>query len=194
MRKVLYAWAVLTVVLATCLYMSVRKYQGLKESMQTQIENVRAEYAPMIRSTVRDTVNVAEHSAYTAKNSEIKEKLRDKHLLHDIGLSPRQLNSVQTTSLQTTLNVTLPEQRGVELRDSVVIPKTWSYHDEWTDIEISDTTLQVSVKDSVTTVVYREYKHRFLWWKWGTKSVRVKIINFNPHSIIKYDEYIKMEN
>lgn len=193
MKKIVFCLLVIILAQAGLIVSFLKESKRRNESLKTQIENVRAEYAPLIRSMVRDSVTVADHSIYTAKHSDVKEKL-DKHLLSDIGLSLRQVNSVQTTSLQTNLDVTLPEQRGIELRDSVVIPKRWSFHDEWTDIEISDTTLKVSVKDSISTVVYREYKHRFLWWKWGTKSVRVRLVNFNPHSVIRYDEYTKMEN
>ena len=54
-------------------------------------------------------------------------------------------------------------------------------------------TLVYTVSDSVLTLVYREYKHKFLWWRWGTKGYKVKVVNFNPHATIRYNQYIKVE-
>ena len=67
------------------------------------------------------------------------------------------------------------------------------YSDQWADLSLSlkDTTFYYNIRDSLATVVYREYKHHFLWWKWGTKGYRLKILNFNPHSRVTYNKYIK---
>ena len=45
-------------------------------------------------------------------------------------------------------------------------------------------------KQERLALVYREYKHHFLWWKWGTKGYRLKIVNFNPHARVTYNRYI----
>jgi hypothetical protein len=39
--------------------------------------------------------------------------------------------------------------------------------------------------------VEKEYKRRFLWWKWGTKGYRVKAVSFCPYTTIRYNTYIK---
>ncbi|WP_407934619.1 DUF6549 family protein [Hallella sp.] len=41
-------------------------------------------------------------------------------------------------------------------------------------------------------VLLKEYKHRFLWWKWSTKGYKVKIINFNPHARVLYNQYVRI--
>lgn len=68
----------------------------------------------------------------------------------------------------------------------------FSYHDQWADLSLSlkDTTFYYNIRDSLATVVYREYRHRFLWWRWGTKGYRLKIVNFNPRSKVTYNKYI----
>ena len=37
------------------------------------------------------------------------------------------------------------------------------------------------------------YRHHFLWWRWGVKGYKVKVVNFNPHSTIRYNTYVKPE-
>lgn len=153
-----------------------------------------AEPSPMIRTVIRDTVSVVEHAAYTATEEDAGRAADDKRMMKDVGLKARQIKSLQTTSLQTTLDVPLPVQEESSVSpDSIRIPLSWSYHDRWTDVSFSDTTLHIATRDSVTTIVYREFKHRFLWWRWGTKAIRVKLLNFNPHSTIVYDRFVKME-
>ena len=86
----------------------------------------------------------------------------------------------------------------MEIHDTVRLEakssSRYEYSDKWAHFAIymhpPDTTLAYSVRDSITTIVYREYKHKFLWWKWGTKGYKVKIVNFNPHSRIRYDQYV----
>lgn len=35
-------------------------------------------------------------------------------------------------------------------------------------------------------------KHKFLWWRWGTKGYQVQIVSFNPHSRINYSRYMEV--
>lgn len=35
-------------------------------------------------------------------------------------------------------------------------------------------------------------KHKFLWWRWGTKGYQVQIVNFNPHPRINYSRYVEV--
>ena len=91
---------------------------------------------------------------------------------------------MQTTTIATS--DTVPAQHRPD--DSL-----FYYSDQWADLSLSlkDTTFYYNIRDSLATVVYREYKHHFLWWKWGTKGYRLKILNFNPHSRVTYNKYIK---
>ena len=35
-------------------------------------------------------------------------------------------------------------------------------------------------------------KHKFLWWRGGTKGYQVQIVNFNPHPRINYSRYVEV--
>ena len=52
--------------------------------------------------------------------------------------------------------------------------------------------LTYKARDSLQCLVARQYKHKFLWWRWGTKSYDIKVINFNPHSTLLYNSYIQV--
>ena len=106
----------------------------------------------------------------------------DKELIKDLGLKVNQLVS-ENKMLR-------------EARDSVIMKavndSVHAYHDRWVDFEYftRQQLLKYAVRDSFVTEVARLYKHRFLFWRWGTKGYEVKIVNFNPHVDVKYNQHI----
>lgn len=113
--------------------------------------------------------------------------MADKELLKDLGLKPPQVEEQQTTV--TVIHDTVTMRLAPDSASFV-------YSDYWADFRLivspSDTTLAYSVRDSVSTIVHRDYKHRFLWWRWGTKGYRVKVINYNPHARLLYEQYVRV--
>lgn len=49
------------------------------------------------------------------------------------------------------------------------------------------------MRDSLAIALKREYKHRFLFLRWGTKGYDVKVVNFNPHSSVRYNTFVKKD-
>ena len=142
----------------------------------------------------RDTVMIHDTLREVATSPVIMAELRDlrrQHLIDEktikeLGLKMKQLDAVQTTSLETKDTA----RAGVVINSSL-----FSYEDEWSHLEFSldDSTFYYNIRDSLETVVYHEYKHHFLWWRWGVKGYNVKIINFNPNARVKYNRYVKPE-
>lgn len=52
---------------------------------------------------------------------------------------------------------------------------------------------QIKTRDTLIQVVYR-VPRKFLFFRWGTKAIRQKILSCNPYSQIVYDEYIELCN
>lgn len=140
---------------------------------------------PLQRDTIRDSIPVVTQTVVEVVPKKLKEALAaDRALIKDLQLKIRQLEALQTTTIETSDTVPAHYQP----RDS-----SFHYSDQWADIslQLKDTTFYYNIRDSLATVVYREYRHRFLWWRWGTKGYRVKIVNFNPHARVTYNKYIK---
>ncbi|MBR3521048.1 MAG: hypothetical protein IKN75_00790 [Prevotella sp.] len=108
----------------------------------------------------------------------------DERLIRDLKLRVHQLEAMQTTTLETSDSV------PAEYRQT---DSCFYYHDQWADLtlQLKDTTFYYNIRDSLSTLVYREYRHRFLWWRWGTRGYRLKIVNFNPRARVTYNRYIK---
>ena len=187
MKKFLITAIVMAIIFLYVYASAARKLiEARQEIGQLQQELAHATL-PMERDTIRDSVEVVTQTVGEVDRSELKRALdRERELVKDLRLKVAQLEAVQTTVVQTSDTVPAKYQE----RDSI-----YSYSDQWTDLSfnVKDTTFYYNIRDSLSTVVYREYRHRFLWWRWGTKGYRVKIVNFNSHARVTYNKYIKAE-
>lgn len=159
--------------------------RGLKKEIEMLREELakQQQYVPLKKDTIHDSVEVVTQKIVEVER--IKEVLTDEDrvLLKDAGIAAKELLSYQKT--------------GMETKDSVLLEKKDStsdalyYKDAWAEFEFNNRRLSYSVKDSLAIALKKEYKHRFLWLRWGTKGYEVKAISFNPHATIKYNSYIK---
>lgn len=155
------------------------------EALRAQLAHVQLN--PAIEyDTIRDTIQVAT-SAIPVERNTYKTELADKQLIKELRLKLGQIEAQQLSG--TAIHDTVRLEAKTDSR--------YEYADRWAHFTLSmkppDTTLVYTVSDSVLTMVYREYKHKFLWWRWGTKGYKVKVVNFNPHATIRYNQYIKVE-
>lgn len=76
------------------------------------------------------------------------------------------------------------------LRDSV-----FRYSDKWCNFKASmkDSSFIYSVRDSLSMIVNRVYKHKFLWLRWGLKGYNITVTNFNPKSSVEYLKFIEIK-
>lgn len=140
---------------------------------------------PMQRDTIHDSIEVVTQTVVEVVPKRMREAMAaDRRLIKELKLRIGQLEAVQTTVIETSDSA--PARHNED--DSL-----YYYNDQWADISLNlrDSTFYYNIRDSLSTVVYREYKHRFLWWRWGTKGYRVKMVNFNPHARVTYNKYIK---
>jgi len=170
---------------------------ALRKQYEREIKDLKHELAhantfvPMERDTVilhkTDTVEVATSPVVMAELRTLRRQHAiDEQFIKDLQLQLKQVDAVQSTSIHT--------EDSVKAQD-IHNQKVFSYDDRWSHLQFSlqDSTFYYNIRDSLSTVVYHEFKHRFLWWRWGVKGYKVKITNHNPHSSVSYNRYIKVE-
>ena len=108
----------------------------------------------------------------------------DKTIASEIGMPRSSVESKMGLTIATTDTVKLTQKT-----ESIYI-----YKDRWLDAKVNlyDSTMTYRARDSLSQYIERIYKHKFLFWKWGTKGYRVHIINYNPNSKIEYADYIRV--
>lgn len=160
----------------------------LRADLNRQTENVGSLTYDIQYENLDDSLSVARNTALQAKCDELKQlHLADTKLIKELKVKLKDVKSIHTTSSSTTDTVRIEPVPNTA--DSV-----FSYQDKWLSlhIDIPARLCQYISRDSLTTIVSRTYKHKFLWWRWGTKGYQVQIVNFNPHSRINYSRYVEV--
>ena len=141
-------------------------------------------YVPLQRDTIRDTVEVVTQKVVEVEKVTGALTKEERELLKDLGLKVRELESLQQMGIVTKDTVWLVRKDSTDGSPLV-------YHDAWTDIEYMDKRMVYAMRDSLAIALRKEYKHRFLFFRWGTKGYEVKVANFNPHSSVRYNTFVK---
>ena len=161
---------VLLTIFASFLIFESRQKKA-NEALKMQLHQLQLKYSPMQRDTIRDSVKLVTQQVMVMDRGEYKLLAADRKLLEDLNLKLRQVVSDQRVSMVTSDTVKTKRLNSV-----------YSYSDAWL----------YRARDSLQCIVAREYKHKFLWWRWGTKGYNVKVLNFNPHSTILYNSFIQV--
>lgn len=182
LKSIIMAISVILVIIA-CFWVFDHRQQRAEQELREQLNGLKLQYAPAERDTIRDSLTVITQQVLQMPAEEYKIQAYDRQLLHDLDIRLGQVLADQRTSLSTADTV------KTDRSDSV-----YTYSDRWLSFRLNtvDSILTYKARDSLQTIVYRQYKHRFLWWRWGTKGYDVKVINFNPHSNILYNSYIQV--
>ena len=130
-----------------------------------------------------DSFNYGSFEVEILSKRDVK-KAVDKAIASDIGMPRSSVESKMGLSIATTDTVKLTQKA-----ESIYI-----YKDRWLDAKVNlyDSTMTYKARDSLSQYIERVYKHKFLFWKWGTKGYKVHIINHNPNSKIEYADYIRV--
>ena len=132
----------------------------------------------------RDSLNAVENGRLKLSISELKElREADFKLIKELKLRPKDVETI------TIVKVVTRDSIIFQLKDSCI-----NYESEWTKVSgcIGDT-LSIETSDSIAFIAHKEYKHKFLFFRWGLERAKVKIINFNPRSSVKSAEWIDLE-
>ena len=132
----------------------------------------------------RDSLNAVENGRLKLNLSELKElREADFKLIKELKLRPKDVETI------TKVKVITRDSIIFQLKDSCI-----NYESEWTKVSgcIGDT-LSIETSDSIAFIAHKEYKHKFLFFRWGLQRAKVKIINFNPRSSVKSPEWIDLK-
>lgn len=180
--------SVLFIIALTALLASIAENHQLQGDLDRQTSNVGALTYDIKYDKLDDSIPIAQNTALQAKVSELEQlHLADTKLIKALKVKLKDVQALHTLSSETTDTVIIAPVPGTA--DSV-----FAYTDKWLSlhIDIPKRECQYVAYDSLTTIVSRTYKHRFLWWRWGTKGYEVRIVSFNPHSRIKYSRFIEV--
>jgi len=183
-RDVIYG-LVLIAVIASMLGLSNRERRGYERQIRELEVRLAQSEEKVDTFFIRDSIPVTQIKVVEVDRTDYKQQLADKQLIKDLGLKVSELESENRTLLSTRDTVVLSPKN-----DSIL-----TYSDKWNffSYDVNSRVLDWEVRDSLLTFVSVDYRHRFLWWKWGRKGYKVTHVNFNPKSRIEYEKYISIK-
>lgn len=164
-------------------------FYNQRKALEREIEDLNVKLAKATEEPevmyIHDSIPVYKYNIVEVDKTDYASQLADKQLIKDLKLKIKEIEAENRTLLSTRDTVVLNP-----LNDSV-----FTYRDKWNrfSFELTSRVLDWEVRDSLTTYVSQEYRHHFLWWRWGKKGYKVTIVNHNPKSRIEYNKYIKVK-
>lgn len=163
-------------------------YSTEKEERERQQSNVEILNSDIKRYKVRDSLNIASVEALNYTVDELKKyRADDLRLINDLKIKNKNLESLTKVTTYTTDTIYKDHWHPAANN-----PNCLEYSDKWATITacFKDSTVAYSLRDSLDIAVSRVPKHKFLWWRWGTKGYKINVVNFNSRSSVEYVEYI----
>ena len=114
----------------------------------------------------------------------------------DLGIKVKRLQSASTTVTKTEVEIQTVVHDCIEYLDRSVILKTINWKDPWIKLDGildgEDFSAKIQSIDTLNHIAHRVPK-KFLFFRFGTKAVRLEVVNKNPHSQIVHTEYIELK-
>lgn len=156
----------------------------LRDDVRSLKVQLAHSYMPMKVDTIRDSVPVYETVVKEIDRTDYKKQVADRQLIKDLKIKLADVTEENRLLTRQLRQIQLqPREEGDSLLE---------FHDQWADLIYDTTTnnLDFTVRDSLVTFVTRVPKHKFLWFRWGTKGYQVRIASFNPYTQLKYESFI----
>lgn len=165
------------------------QYQQNTYSLLSDIEELRADSSLQAHQMQTLSLSLEEYKKYRAA---------DAQTITDLKLKLKQVSAVAKQELEVNVPISAP------VKDSVVVSndmpdtiQTISYKDQYVSfdgtIQHDSLIAQFHVPVTISQVLYKVPKHKFLWWSWGCKAIKQVIIINNPYVQLNYSEYIEIK-
>lgn len=118
--------------------------------------------------------------------------------IQKLGIQVKSLQALAKHSLRVDAPIQAKVSDSVVIRDTIpvqvkAITMDTPYLQISGIIENNWLTGNIYLPVNLHQVVWLEYKHRFLWWRWGVKALHQTISSDNPYVEITYSEYISIQ-
>lgn len=141
-------------------------------------------------------------NAASVQRLELTKSELEKHCIdltqtvEDLGIKVKRLQSVTNTVTKTEVEIQTVVRDSIVYRDRPVYLKVINWKDPWISLDGvldgKNFSAKIESIDTLSHVAHRVPK-KFLFFRFGTKAVRLEVVNKNPHSQIIYTEYIELK-
>ena len=187
---------VLTLSIATGILYIYAK--SLKEEKERYQSNTNALLSDLKRLQIDSTTNAVDVKVLKLTIDEYKQyRAKDSELIGKLKIKIKDLQSISKHNLEIDAPIDAGVKDTLILRDTILM--------RMQAVRMSTPHLQISgiiennrlrgnihLPVNIHQTMWIEYKHRFLWFRWGTKTIHQTIMTDNPHVKINYSEVIEI--
>lgn len=175
-----------------------KQYVKVKTEADTYKNNVNGLLAH-IESLSMDSIQTGyQVQSLNLKLDEYKKyRADDAALIQSLNIKLKNVQSVSKQELDVSVPIQTVVRHDTVFMDSIKQDvQTIQYKDPYVSLDgtIKNDSLKAvfDVPITLTQVVHKVPKHKFLWWSWGCKAIKQAITSDNPYAKIKYTEYIEI--
>lgn len=165
------------------------QYRQNTYTLLGDIETLQQDSAIQAYQVDKLTLSLDEYKKYRSE---------DAQTITDLKLKLKQVSAISKSEISVDVPVSTPVRDTVIIVDSIPHKaQTITYKDD--NVTFSGTIWNDSLKANfhlpvtISQVLYKVPKHKFLWWSWGCKAVKQVIITNNPYVQLNYSEYIEIK-
>lgn len=166
------------------------KYNNNAKSLLEQVDTLRNDSTMKAIQIRTLKLSLDEYKQYRSADAAVIKSLK---------IKLKNVQSVSNTEITVEVPIESPVQHDtVYLKNSTTVPiETIRYENEHIHFNgiIKNDSLKAnfSVPITLTQIVHKVPKHKFLWWSWGCKAIKQIITCDNPYVNINYAEYIEIQ-
>ena len=173
-------------------------YRSLKDERNLYMSNTHALTIGMEQLRKDSTSQAVQIQSLTLTVDEYRKcSENDLKTIEDLKIKLKNVKAVSKQVYKVEAPVTAPVTHETERVDTLYVPyQKVEMHNEYIAFDgvIRNDTLKatVNVPITITQVLHKVPKHKFLWWTWGCKLVKQAVVSDNPYVTIKYADYIEL--
>jgi hypothetical protein len=173
-------------------------YRSLKDERNLYMSNTHALTIGMEQLRKDSTSQAVQIQSLTLTVDEYRKcSENDLKTIEDLKIKLKNVKAVSKQVYKVEAPVTAPVTHETEMVDTLYVPyQKVEMHNEYIAFDgvIRNDTLKatVNVPITITQVLHKVPKHKFLWWTCGCKGVKQAIVSDNPYVTIKYADYIEL--
>lgn len=166
------------------------RYNNNAKSLLEQVDTLRNDSTMKAIQIRALGLSLDEYKQYRANDAEV---------IKSLGIKLKNIQSVSNTGITVEVPIESTVRHDtVYLPNTVTIPvETIRYDNEHIHFNgiIRNDSLKAnfSIPITLTQIVHKVPKHKFLWWSWGCKAIKQIITCDNPYVNINYAEYIEIQ-
>ena len=164
------------------------QYRQNTHSLLSSIETLRKDSSIQANQVQTLTLSLDEYKKYREEDSQI---------IKDLKLKIKQVSSIAKQELEVKVPINVPVKNIVVTDGIPDTIQTVSYNNQYVSfkgyIKHDSLTAQFNIPVTISQIMYKIPKRKFLWWSWGCKAIKQIIVTNNPYVQLNYSEYIEIQ-